>query len=607
MKRTYAEPHWSAKRGSVVARERVTLYGVPLVADRAVQYGRIDPETSREMFIRHALVEGDWRTRHDFFHANRQLLEDVGELEHRTRRRDIVVDDETLFSFYDKRIPPTVVSGAHFDRWWKGARRETPDLLTFTEADVVDETAEQVSQDDFPDRWHVGGLDLAVGYRFEPGSPEDGVTVTVPAAVLNQVPEGAFEWQVPGLRHELVTELIRSLPKPVRRHLAPAPDNARRALEQLQPHEEPLLPALSRELGRLAGVPVPAGDFDWEKVPPHLRVRVRVTGRRGKQVAAGKTVQEVGREAAGTVQEAISASARRAGLEVEGLTSWTVGDLPREFSTAGPGGPVTGYPALVDVRGRVDVRVLPSRIEQERAMRRGTRRLLLAGASVPSAGTLTDDWESADRLALTRAPHGSLAALVLDVAAAVVDDVVARHGGPAWDAAGFERLQDAVARELPGGAAQQLRVVARILASTRQVERAVTAVTSLQVLSSLTDVKDHLARLVRPGFVADTGVARLPDVQRYLRALLRRVEVLGTDPHRDAQHLWQVQELQAELEQAVASVPADSPGREALAEVRWMLEELRVSLFAQSIGTPRPVSPQRIRKALAAALAPPAA
>ncbi len=216
VKRTYAEPHWSAKRGSVVARERVTLYGVPLVADRAVQYGRIDPETSRELFIRHALVEGDWRTRHDFFHANRQLLEDVGELEHRTRRRDIVVDDETLFSFYDKRIPPTVVSGAHFDRWWKGARRETPDLLTFTEADVVDEAAEQVSQDDFPDRWHVGGLDLAVGYRFEPGSPEDGVTVTVPAAVLNQVPEGAFEWQVPGLRHELVTELIRSLPKPVR-------------------------------------------------------------------------------------------------------------------------------------------------------------------------------------------------------------------------------------------------------------------------------------------------------------------------------------------------------------------------------------------------------
>ena len=452
----------------------------------------------------------------------------------------------------------------------------------------------------------MGELDLAVGYRFEPGSPEDGVTVTVPAAVLNQVPEGAFEWQVPGLRHELVTELIRSLPKPVRRHLAPAPDNARRALERLVPHEEPLLPALARELGRLAGVPVRAEDFDWDKVPPHLRVRVRVTGHRGKQVAVAKTVQEVGREAAGTVQEAISASARRAGLEVEGLAGWTIGDLPREFSTAGPGGPVTGYPSLVDVGGRVDVRVLPSAVEQRRSMRTGTRRLLLAGATVPSTASLTDDWDSAERLALTRAPHGSLAALVLDVAGAVVDDVVARNGGPAWDAAGFARLEEAVARELPVAVAQQLRVVGRILSSTRQVEQAVTAVTSLQVLSSLADVKEHLARLVRPGFVTDTGLARLPDVQRYLRALLRRVEVLGTDPHRDTQHLWQVQELQRELEAALASVPADSPGREALAEVRWMVEELRVSLFAQSIGTPRPVSPQRIRKAIAAALAPPA-
>ncbi len=604
VRRTYAEPHWSARRGSVVARERVTLYGMPLVADRDVQYGRIDPETSRELFIRHALVEGDWRTRHEFFHDNRRLLDDVGELEHRTRRRDIVVDDEALFGFYDRRIPAEVVSGAHFDNWWKKSRRETPDLLTFTEADVVDEAAEQVSQDDFPDRWLVAGLDLAVNYRFEPGSVEDGVTVTVPAAVLNQLPDGAFDWQVPGLRLELVTELIRSLPKPVRRHLAPAPDNARRALERLEPHEEPLLTALSRELSRIAGVPVPATDLDWDKVPQHLRVRVRVTGRRGKQVAAGKDVQEVGREAAIPVQEAISAAAKRAGLEVEGLQAWTIGDLPREFSTAGPGGPVTGFPALVDVRGRIDVRVLPSQVEQERAMRKGTRRLLLSGAPVPSTASLTDDWNSADRLALTRAPHGSLGALVLDVAGAVVDDVVRRHGGPAWDAAGFARLVAAVKAELPALVEQHLRLVARILSSTRQVEQAVAVVTSLQVLASLTDVKEHLGRLVRPGFVTDTGLTRLPDVQRYLRALVRRLEVLATDPQKDAQHLWQVQDLQRELETALAAVAPDSTGREALAEVRWMVEELRVSLFAQSIGTPRPVSPQRIRKAIAAATAP---
>ena len=337
-------------------------------------------------------------------------------------------------------------------------------------------------------------------------------------------------------------------------------------------------------------------------MPPHLRVRVRVTGRRGKQVAAGKTVQEVGREAAGTVQEAISASARRAGLEVEGLTAWTVGDLPREFSTAGPGGPVTGYPALVDARGRVDVRVLPSRVEQERAMRRGTRRLLLAGASVPSAGSLTDDWDSADRLALTRAPHGSLAALVLDVAAAVVDDVVARHGGPAWDAAGFERLEEAVARELPGGTAQQLRVVARILASTRQVEQAVTAVTSLQVL-----VVPHR----RQGPPGAAGAAGLRGRHRRRPPARRPALPAGAAaPHR---RCWaptrtatpstsgRCRSCRPSSSRPWRPSRADSPGREALAEVRWMLEELRVRLFAQSIGTPRPVSPQRVRKAIAAA------
>ncbi len=404
VKRSWSEPHWSARRGSVVAKEKVTLYGVPLVADRTVTYGRIDPETSRELFVRHALVEGDWRTRHDFFHENRRLLDDVGELEHRARRRDIVVDDDTLFAFYDARIPAHVVSGAHFDSWWKKVRRSTPDLLTFTEQDLVDTTASQVSQSDFPDRWVLDGLELPLSYRFEPGAADDGVTVTVPAAVLNQVPHATFEWQVPGLRHELVTALIRSLPKPVRRHLAPAPDNAARALERLEPGAEPLLPALSRELSRLAGVDVPAGAFDWEKVPGHLRVRVKVTGEKGREVAAGKVVQDVGRVAAGTVREAISAAARSVGLEVDDLEGWTIGELPRTFEGVGAGGPVTGYPALVDDGGHVHVRVLPSEVEQTRAMRGGTRRLLMAAVPVPSTADLTDGWDTADRLALTQRP-----------------------------------------------------------------------------------------------------------------------------------------------------------------------------------------------------------
>ncbi len=603
VKRSYAEPHWSAKRSAVVAREKVTLYGVPLVADRAVQYGSIDPELCRELFIRHALVEGDWRTQHRFFHENRRLLEDVEELEHRSRRRGILVDDEGLFTFYGKRLPAEVVSGAHFDAWWKKARRQTPDLLTFTEDDVVDDAAEQVSQHDFPHRWLVGELDLAVGYRFEPGSPEDGVTVTVPAAVMNQLPPDAFEWQVPGLRHELATALVRSLPKALRRHLAPAPDNAATMLQRLAPHTEPLLPALAREGSRLAGVAVAAADFDWDKVPAHLRVRVRVTGEQGRTVAAGKVVQDVGRAAAGTVAEAISAAAAGSGLLVEDLRSWSIPELPRTFETIGAGGPVTGYPALVDVAGRVDVQVLASVVEQQLAMRAGTRRLLLLGAAVPGAGELTQDWDTADRLALTRAPHVSLAALVRDAAGAAIDDIVVRHGGPAWDAAEFARLQGAVAAELGDLVSHDLRVVARVLASARQVEQGIKDATSMQTLTAVADVRRHLAGLVRAGFVTDAGRARLPDLQRYLRAMLRRLELLGSQPHRDAEHLWQVQQLQEEYEKVLAGLAADSVSRAAVQDVRWMLEELRVSLFAQNIGTPRPVSPQRIRKALAAATA----
>src|SRR5690606_23631971 len=232
VKRSYSEPHWSKKQAAVMAREKVTLYGVPIVADRRVNYGRIDPALSRELFIRHALVEGDWETHHRFFHDNRALLDEVEELEHRARRRDILVDDETLFDFYDERIPEDVVSGRHFDAWWKKARRSDPDLLSFEKSMLINESAGDVSEADYPDVWKQGPLRLRLTYQFEPGADADGVTVHIPVQVLNQVRPDGFDWQVPGLRAELVTELIRSLPKQLRVNFVPAPDYARRVLER---------------------------------------------------------------------------------------------------------------------------------------------------------------------------------------------------------------------------------------------------------------------------------------------------------------------------------------------------------------------------------------
>src|SRR5581483_11325035 len=247
----------------------VSLYGLPIVVKRKVNYGRIDPVLSRELFIRQALVEGDWETRHKFFHDNRELLEEVEELEHRARRRDILVDDETLFAFYDQRIPAEVVSGRHFDSWWKRMSRTAPDLLTFTKDLLV---TKDVRLDDFPSTWD--GFELT--YQFEPGQHADGVTLHIPLPLLNQATPEGFDWQVPGLREELVIALIRSLPKAIRRNFVPVPDVAREILQQVGPQDGPLLPTLERELRKLTGVVVPRDAWDYSLVPPHLLMMFQV-------------------------------------------------------------------------------------------------------------------------------------------------------------------------------------------------------------------------------------------------------------------------------------------------------------------------------------------
>ena len=443
VKRSYNEPHWEARRGSVVAVERVTLYGVPVVAGRTVQYGRIDPELSRELFIRHALVEGDWRTHHRFFAANRELLDDVEDLENRARRRDILVDDETLFRFYDARIPAHVVSGAHFDSWWKQARHADPDLLTFTPDLLLADAATRVDPADYPDTWQQGDLSLKLRYTFEPGSPTDGVAVEVPLAVLNRVDAAEFDWQVPGLRLDLVTELIRSLPKQLRRLLVPAPDQAREALAHMEPLREPLLEALAHELSRLAGTPVPADAFDLTRLPPHLRVTFRVLDARGGLLAEGKDLDELRRRLRPRQRETLAQAA--SSLERGGLRAWPADlpELPRTFSRRVGDQNLAGFPALVDEGDTVAVRVLATAGDQERAMPLGTRRLLLLQLPSPARAVL-GRLDNAQKLALASAPHASPSAMFDDCMAAAVDALVDEAGGAAWTASAFGRLLEQV-------------------------------------------------------------------------------------------------------------------------------------------------------------------
>ncbi|MFD0687409.1 ATP-dependent RNA helicase HrpA [Actinomadura fibrosa] len=597
VKRQYSEPHWSKKQAAVMAHEKVTLYGVPIVADRRVNYGSIDPALSRELFIRHALVEGDWETHHAFFHENRALLEEVEELEHRARRRDILVDDETLFDFYDERVPEDVVSGRHFDAWWKRARRTDPDLLGFEKSMLINASADGVSEADYPDVWQQGPLRLRLTYQFEPGADADGVTVHIPVQVLNQVRPDGFDWQVPGLRAELVTELIRSLPKQLRVNFVPAPDYARKVLDRVAPRTEPLLDALERELTALTSVPIAREAWDTSRLPAHLRITFRVVGERRRTLGEGTDLDELKRRLAGTVRGTLSKAAST--VERSGLRDWTIGELPRTYERNQNGYDVKAFPALTDEGDGVAVRMYETEAEQRRAMWLGTRRLVLLNAPSPVKliqGRLTNR----GKLALSHNPHGSVAALFDDCVTAAADHLIAEAGGPAWDEAGYRALYDRVRADLHDATAAVVAQVERILAESHEIDRRLRGTTSLTLVPALTGVRAHLASLVHPGFVTATGWQRLADLPRYLRAIQVRLDKLPENPGRDRMLAHQVEELEREYEQTLKRLHPSRRDDEPARQVRWMLEELRVSLFAQQLGTRFPVSDKRIRKAMAA-------
>ncbi|MGK5522169.1 ATP-dependent RNA helicase HrpA [Micromonospora sp. URMC 107] len=595
VKRSYSEPHWEKKQAAVMAYEKVTLYGVPLVTSRKVNFGRIDPALSRELFIRHALVEGDWQTHHRFWADNQRLLAEIEELEHRARRRDILVDDQTVFDFYDARVPADVVSGRHFDAWWKKTRREQPDLLTFTRELLVNAGRVGVDEADYPDEWSADGVTLPLTYRFEPGTPTDGVTVDIPLPLLNQVPAESFDWQVPGLREELVVALIRSLPKAVRRNFVPVPDYARAALAAMPAGEEPLLDALTRQLRRMTGVTVPRDAWEPEKLPPHLRVRFRVLDEENKPVAEGKDLPALQRRLKAEVRQVVAAAAPD--VARTGLREWSIGDLPRTIEQVRAGYAVTAYPALVDEGDTVGVKVFDSPAEQEAAHWAGTRRLLRL--TVPSpAKFLQGRLSNEAKLALSRNPHGGVQELISDAAGAAIDKLIGDAGGPAWDAAGFAALRDRVRADLVDVVVEIMDRVRRVLAAAYAVEQRLGATRNLALVAALADIRAQLGGLVHKGFVTETGYARLPDLLRYLTAIERRLDRLPGNPQRDKQQQDRVAVVQKEYQEMLAALPPSRRQSTAVRQIRWMIEELRVNVFAQALGTPYPVSEQRIYRAM---------
>ncbi|WP_432244778.1 ATP-dependent RNA helicase HrpA [Arthrobacter sp. G.S.26] len=646
VKRSYSEPHWSTRQGSVMAYEKVTLYGVPIIAQRKINYGRVDPVLARELFIRHALVEGDWKTQHKFFHRNRALLHEVEELEARMRRRDLMVDDETLFEFYDARIGAEVVSERHFDKWWKDARREQPDLLDYDKSLLISNDADDLDDSAYPKSWLHKGFDLPLSYEFHPvapGSapnPSDGVTAEVPVLFLNQLDDAPFRWLIPGQRVELVTALIKSLPKQVRKNFVPAPDVARQTVAVLEadfdPAADDLEASLELALRRLRGAVIPPGSWNWDAVPPHLRVSFKVVDSKGKVLEEGKDLPALQERLAPATRRAIAESlgatpattdpaaggkVKRNGTgpdagtaaaggrgqvpggfaEQTGLVEWSVGTLQQQVSSMVKGHTVTGFPALVDQGTSVSLRVFQTPAEQQAAMRGGVIRLLALRVPAPDRYVL-EHLSNTEKLTFSQNPHGSVTALIADCALAAIDKLV-----PAqlpWDRAAFDALYETVRAELIDTVFSVTAVVERILASARRIEKQLKGTTSLALISALNDIRSQLENLVHPGFVARTGYSQLSQLPRYLAAIEKRLERLPGNVQRDALGMAAVQRLEDDYDDAVSAL---LPGRRAgheLTQVRWMIEELRVSLFAVELGTAYSVSEKRIRAVLNKALAP---
>jgi ATP-dependent helicase HrpA len=592
VQRSYSEPHWDTQRGAVMAYERVTLYGLPVVPRRRINYAQIEPELARELFIRHALVEGDWQTRHHFFRDNARLREELEEIEERARRRDLIVGDDEIYAFYDARIPTDVVSAQHFDAWWKKQRHRTADLLTFTRDDLL-RTEEAAAEQ--PDTWRAGDLSLPVTYRFEPGADDDGITVHVPVEVLARLGDDDFAWHVPALREELVTALIRSLPKDLRRNFVPAPDTARAVLDTLEPGAEPLLQSLQRALRQRTGVLVPIDAFDLGKLPSHLRVTFAVQSADGTEVARGKDLVALQQQLAAPARQAV-AEVVADGLERSGLRGWSddIDDLPRTVERVSGGHTVRGYPAFVDAGGAVDIRVFATTSEQDAAMRPGIRRLLRLSVASP-VKTIERQLNPRTRLVLGANPDGSLAALLDDCADAAVAVLAV---APVWSQSEFTALRQRVADALPSTTIDIVGRVEKVLAAAHEVEVALPAAPPPAQAESIADIRAQLDRLLPPGFVTSTGASRLGDLTRYLNAVARRLERLSQGVNADRDRMATIHAVQAaydELRQALS--PPRATGDD-VRDIGWMIEELRVSLWAQQLGTARPVSEQRVYRAI---------
>ncbi|MBK4138163.1 ATP-dependent RNA helicase HrpA [Corynebacterium macginleyi] len=593
LKHNYSDPTWSRKRAAATARQKSTLYGVPIVADRIVPYHRVDPVAARNMFIRNALIAGEWNAHHDFLKANAKALDEAAEYEEKARRRGLIVDEETLFDFYDQRIPNKVTTGRHFDSWWKKKRRQEPDLLNFDPATLIDDSHD-VTEVSFPNHWRKGSINYDLSYKFEPGDPLDGVTVMVPVPMLAGLDTEGFDWLVPGLRFELVNELIRSLPKALRRTVVPAPEFAERAMEYLIPFEGALTQQLAEVLRELGGHGINASDFQPEKLPDHLRMNYAAIDKRGTIIDSDRDLTALRERQAGHITSSVSQAGRTA--ESTAVSEWTddtLGIVDETVTTTVDGHEVTAYPALVATKTGVELKVHPTKAAADAAMVTTTLTLLMREIPVSTA-QMVKGLPLRQRVAVDRYPHGGADGLVNDARVAAIRDLMLEAGGPVRSPAAFTELKDSVKPQVPGRVRQSIVSIAPGLAEYSSLRAEISHWDG----PAIDDMEKQLAFLLPPNAVTVHGSAHLRHLPRYIQAMRIRLENLSLDADRDADRQAEIDNAKAYLANRLRNLPAGREKTRGVKEIHWMIEELRVSLFAQRLGTAHAVSLRRIQKAV---------
>jgi ATP-dependent helicase HrpA len=599
-KRQVSDPHWEKKQGAAIAYEKVTLFGLAIIAGKKVQYSRIDPLHARELFIRHALVDGEWDSKQAFERVNRQLLAELEAEAERARRPDLIPDEQDQFRFFHNRIPLDVFSTRSFEGWWRKVKLEKPNLLQMTRANLKEVDLVSPDENEFPGTWITQGHQFELQYRFAPGDIEDGVTLTVPVEVLPNLDAVEFDWLVPGLRLELVTELIRALPKAIRKNVVPAGDWAKRILSELTPVDS-LTHTLAKTIQRMAGVKVAAEDFDIARIPAGLKMTYRVIDQKGKTLAVSTDLSQLQQQFKIQGQRAVAQVATKLhkDLERQGLTTWDFERLTDVVETVSGTSSIKAYPSLVLNGKSVDLVVLAT--QADRLAKHPLAVSELIRLAIPSPAKYVESHlKQAEKLAIAALPYQTFPAFIDDVIASLARQELhlVSAEGLIFTLKEFEAVRDSVQAKVLEYCFETVALATEISDAARAAGKAISSAKAMDFLNELSDEKTHLAQLVCKNFISLTPADRLRRLPIYLKAVSLRVNKMQENPLKDRGAQAELIQALALFENAGGELPLELAAPANLVRARWLLEELRVSLFAQVLGTKEPVSVQRIKKAL---------